>query len=133
MQYVRIYADADGESHFEDVEVPMESVTTVTGVKTRKGHSAPIGGALTFTRVDPDSADAGSPSSAERGPWHPEPRSEFMVWLEGEVEIQVSDGEIRRFGPGQLVLADDTTGKGHRNRRLSPDVRAIFIPLAPTA
>lgn len=131
MQYVRMYADADGESHFEDVEIPMESVTTSTGVSTSKGHSGALEGALTFTRVDPSSTDPGSPSSGERGPWHPEPHSEFIVYLEGEVEIQVSDGEIRRFGPGKLLLADDTTGKGHRNRRLTPEMRSIFIPLAP--
>jgi hypothetical protein len=128
MQYVRVYVDPDGESHFEDVDVPMQAVTTVTGVSTSKGHSGPIGDALTFTRVDPADASVG-----QWGVWHPDPNRQFVVWLEGEIEIEVSDGEVRQFGPGRLLLLEDTTGKGHRNRRLSADMRSIFIPLAPTA
>src|SRR5262245_13498131 len=114
MQYVRVYADADGESHFEDIEVAMEPVTTYNGVSTRKGHSAPIGDKLTFTKVDPDDGSLG-----EWGVWHPDTHSQFVVWLAGEVDVEASDGEVRRFGPGQMLLIDDTTGKGHRNRRLS--------------
>jgi hypothetical protein len=50
--------------------------------------------------------------------------------LEGEVEIQTSDGEIRTFSPGEIVLVEDTMGKGHKSR--SPGGRArksIFLPL----
>lgn len=132
MQYVRLYATPDGESHFEDVEVEMQATTTTTGVSTNKGRSESLGDALTFNRLDPDSTDPGSPSSGEWGPWHPDPRREFVVWLEGEVEMQVSDGEVRRFGPGTLLLVEATTGKGHKNRRLSANMRSIFIPLART-
>jgi hypothetical protein len=27
-----------------------------------------------------------------------------------------ADGETRRFGPGSVFLAEDTTGKGHQTR-----------------
>jgi hypothetical protein len=30
--------------------------------------------------------------------------------------VQTSNGEVRRFGPGDVVLLEDTTGKGHRSR-----------------
>lgn len=125
MQYTRLYTDPDGESHFEDVEVSMEAVTTWTGVSTSKGRSEPLGDALTFTRVDPADASLG-----EWGVWHPEQHRQFIVWLTGEVDIEVSDGEVRRFAPGKLLLVEDTTGKGHRNRRLSEEMQSVFIPLA---
>jgi hypothetical protein len=32
------------------------------------------------------------------------------------MEITTGDGEIRLFGPGSIVLVDDTTGKGHNTR-----------------
>lgn len=128
MKYLRIYADAAGESHFEDVEMPMETHTTVTNVKTREWHSMPIGNGFRFNTVDPDSGDPAA--SGEWGPWHPEPRPEFIIRLSGEMEIQVSDGDVRHLGPGDILLAEDTTGRGHRNRRLASDMRTLFIPLA---
>ena len=33
--------------------------------------------------------------------------------LTGEVEFETSDGDIRRLPAGSVVLAEDTTGKGH--------------------
>ena len=43
------------------------------------------------------------------------------MFLRGETEIEVSDGEKRVFRSGDVFLVEDTTGKGHRNRRLSPE------------
>lgn len=133
MQYVRLYADSDGETHFEDVDVPTEAVTTSTGVSTHKGQSEALGDALTFTEVDTGSTD---PGAGGWGPWHPDTHRFFATWLQGEVEIEVTDGEVRKFGPGQLLLiedTEDTTQKGHRNRRISSEMRSIFIPLKSSA
>ncbi len=47
------------------------------------------------------------------GDWHPTPYRQFFFWLSGETEVRVSDGEVRRFGIGSIVLVEDTTGKGH--------------------
>jgi hypothetical protein len=40
--------------------------------------------------------------------------------------VEVSDGSKRKIGPGDLVYLEDTTGKGHITRLLSP-VTALFI------
>ena len=41
------------------------------------------------------------------------------------MEIGIGDGTTRRFGPGDVVLADDMTGKGHTTRSLgAPRVSA---------
>ncbi|MGH8991096.1 MAG: cupin domain-containing protein, partial [Acidimicrobiia bacterium] len=48
--------------------------------------------------------------------WHPAPRRQFVFVSKGEVELRVSDGEVRRFGTGSVVLAEDTTGNGHQTR-----------------
>lgn len=132
MEYVRIYSGDDGLSHFEDVKVPLETSVTVTGVTINEWTSWPIGPALRLNQVDPDSPDAASPDAeGDRwGPWHPEPRPEFIIRLAGEVEIECSDGELRSFGPGAMLLVEDLTGKGHRNRRRSSHTQNIFIPLA---
>jgi hypothetical protein len=43
------------------------------------------------------------------------------------VEIVASGGETRRFGPGSIMLADDTTGKGHISKALTPERISIFV------
>ena len=50
--------------------------------------------------------------------------------LAGFVEIQASDGKSKTFGPGDIVLVEGITGKGHKSR--SPDGkprRSSFLPL----
>lgn len=131
-QYVRVYTDESGVSHFEDVSPPMQPTTRTTGVSTSDWFSEPLGEPFRLSRVNPASTDPGSAGSGEWGPWHPQPRRGFLVRLAGETETQVSDGEVRRFGPGDLVLFEDTTGQGHRNRRLTPDSLTILIPVAET-
>jgi hypothetical protein len=49
--------------------------------------------------------------------------------LRGVIEVQVSDGSSRRFGPGDLVLATDTSGHGHVTLTVGePPFEALIIP-----
>jgi hypothetical protein len=45
--------------------------------------------------------------------WHTAPGRVLAVWLDGEVEFEVSDGEVRRVPAGSCVLVEDAHGKGH--------------------
>ncbi len=115
--YVRVYADADGESHFEDVYLPQERRSSPTG--TLDEVTAPLGGdGVVFRTVLSEASDTVP---------HNAPRRLLIVQLDGTVEIEVSDGEVRRFGPGGVVLVEDTTGKGHVTRSLSPGPRATLV------
>ena len=55
------------------------------------------------------------------GEWHTAPQRQYVMFLKGETEIEVSDGEKRHFKTGDVFLVEDTTGKGHRNLRLHKD------------
>lgn len=117
MKYTRIYADANGESHLQDVEPPMKeagNASTMSDLVAAKG------------------VICRDTSSAEYFiDWHNAPRRQFVVNLTGEVEITVSDGEKRTFGPGSILLAEDVTGKGHISRGVGKsERRTLFIPLA---
>ena len=115
MKYLRIYADANGESHLEEVEVDLQQSGTrdISDMLPAKG--------VLFRR---------SPAG-QVVDWHTAPRRQFVITLSGEGEIETSDGDRRRFGPGLPVLADDTTGKGHITRTLgSADRITLFVPLA---
>jgi hypothetical protein len=64
------------------------------------------------------------------GSWHTTPKRWFVVTLAGAMEITTSDGEARCFGPGSLVLLDDTTGKGHNTRVVGADWYGFGVDLA---
>ncbi|MBN1294328.1 MAG: hypothetical protein JXB48_21005 [Candidatus Latescibacteria bacterium] len=124
MKYVRCYADADGESHLEDVELDMPvqdfGTANVPDLAMTKSLNA---SKIFFVRVE-----ANKPEHREMD-WHTPPDRRFGIWLEGETEIITSDGDIRHLGPGDVALAEDTTGKGHRSRNLR-DVLIAFVTLS---
>ena len=61
------------------------------------------------------------------GFWHPSPRRQFAVTLSGEWVITVTDGESRRFGPGEFLLLDDLTGRGHSSAATGPDDAVLLL------
>jgi hypothetical protein len=49
--------------------------------------------------------------------------------VRGAIEVRVSDGARRRFGPGGLVFVSDTTGSGHVTTAVGePPFEALFVP-----
>ena len=115
MRIFRIYAGADGESHFEDVEIPLH------GAANSSSYSALVPATGVIFRRSP--AD-------QYLDWHPAPRRQYVITLSGRAEVEASDGEVRRIGPGTIMLAEDTTGKGHITRGVGTEERvSLFIPL----
>ena len=94
---VRMYTGPDNKSHFEELELPPPGVEA-TELQQAAG--------IVFRRFDP----------GHFLDWHPAPRRQYVITLEGEVEIGLGDGTVRRFGPGDCMLAEDLTGEGHTTR-----------------
>ena len=115
--YVRMYNDAEGESHFEDLTVGLEERDFAP--PAAPAYVAPFletSGTLFF---------GVHPGWAGEAP-HPTPQRQLFSILRGTVEVTVSDGERRRFGPGDLVLLDDTEGKGHSSHVVGREDLVIF-------
>ncbi len=121
MKYVRLYTDKNGDSHFEDVEAEM-SLINFAPPTPPLGVSAPLPStSMVF---------ASTPVGWYGEP-HPAPQRLVIIYLAGEMETTASDGEMRRFGPGSVVLVEDTSGKGHASRAIgSDDVLAVMVQLA---
>ena len=118
MQYARIWADGSGESHFEDVSVDVAPV-----------DFAPPAPPLNLGKPMPTERMlfCNAPSTWVAG-WHPAPRRQFFFQLSGRLQVTVSDGEVREFSAGSLVLLDDTSGKGHITKAIGgEEVDAVFV------
>jgi hypothetical protein len=62
--------------------------------------------------------------------WHPAPRRQYIVNLDGGVKITASDGEARIIGPGEIILVEDISGKGHLSQAVNGALRhSLFIPI----
>ena len=113
MQQIRLYSGDDGESHMEDIdnlfgpgglqEAPRQAAEEVIFV-----------GGSGETSLD----------------WHTAPRRQYLLYLNGYTEIEVGSGEVRRFQPGDVLLAEDLTGRGHLTRSWGDDRRIVFVPLS---
>jgi hypothetical protein len=116
MRITRLFTGPDGESHFQDLEIPLED----RGEIGQLSQLLPATG-LILRETGPD-FDYG---------WHNAPRRQLVVMLSGgQVEIEVGSGERRRFGPGDLLLAEDTTGRGHISRNVERQSRrSLFVTL----
>lgn len=67
------------------------------------------------------------------GDWHPVPARQFMALLSGKVEVETSDGDIRQFGPGNIILLEDMGGKGHRSKNTGDEYLSFFVVQIPAA
>jgi hypothetical protein len=46
------------------------------------------------------------------------------------VKITASDGEARIIGPGEIILVEDISGKGHLSQAVNGALRhSLFIPI----
>lgn len=115
MKITRVYSDSKGDSHFEDLEIPLND-----------------GGPIGFLS---DPQQAKDVIFREVAPtydydFHTAPQRQYIILLDGAIEIETSLGDKRQFKAGDVLLVEDTEGKGHKTRNLQPiERRSIFITL----
>jgi hypothetical protein len=111
----RIYSDAHGDSHFEDIIIPLEEAGNIGRLSAAEAVTGII-----FREVDP-SYDWN---------FHVAPQKQYNILIDGEIEIETSLGVKRIFKGGEVLLLEDTTGKGHKTKNLQPvNRKSIFITL----
>lgn len=113
MNITRIFSDEKGETHFETIEIPLINqgdigfLSEIVEVKK-----------LQFRKVSAD----------YDYDFHCAPQKQYIVLLDGGVEIETSLGEKRKFQTGEILLVEDITGKGHKTKNLEPKERqSLFI------
>lgn len=115
IQITRIYSDNNGESHFEDIEMPLKDYGEI-GLLSDK---IPVKDVI-FRKVKP----------GYDYDFHNAPQKQYVILLDGEIEIETSLGEKRTFKGGDILLLEDTRGKGHRTKNIQHiERRSVFITL----
>jgi hypothetical protein len=115
MKIHRLYTDANGESHFQDVEIEYGEATPSGRFSAR----LPVTGII-FREVQP----------TYELDWHPAPRRQYIINLDNGVQLTASDGEARIIGAGEVILVEDTTGKGHLSKAVNDRLRhCLFVTL----
>ena len=116
MKCLRIYASPDGESHFDEVEIPFKGVSVHPDATPFEVSASYPASRVRFTRI---------PAGMRQVEWHTVPDSVLTVRLDGAVEYETSDGEVRAVPAGSFVLVEDTHGKGHLSRH-SPEAQLVL-------
>lgn len=116
MKCLRIYATEDGESHFGEIEISTRSLAVHPDATPFEVTASYPASSIRFTAI---------PSGMRQVDWHTVPARVLTVRLDGEVEYETSDGEVRTVGAGSFVLVEDTHGKGHLSRH-SPDSQLVL-------
>ena len=115
MNITRVYADPAGESHFDEIDIPLKDAGDIG----RLSEHYPVKNVI-FRENDPD----------YNFDWHCAPRRQYILLLDGEIELETSDGDKRRFSGGDILLVEDVTGRGHRTRTVNNQPRrSVFVTL----
>ncbi len=114
MQVTRLFTGSDGTSQFEDLIISLER-DGVEQFASLRGLNAMI---LNETEA------------GHHYPWHNAPQRQWVITLQGEIEVQLRDGTSRKFGPGSIILAEDLPGSGHATKVTSSEPwRCAYLPI----
>ena len=116
MIVTRIYAAADGTARIERRAVPMQPDTSA------RPTSPDVPALRLFFRDTPP---------AHVHARHRAPQRQFIFVVSGTGEIELDDGSRWRFGPGDVLFVENTTGKGHVTRTLEGTRGFAHVPVPP--
>jgi hypothetical protein len=103
MAITRLFATPDGESRFETKDVVLAAVEFIAGERPLEFSAPTEVGCMMFFRL---------PAGWSPG-WHAAPRRQYCFVQQGAMHIETTDGRKCRIGPGDTLLVENTTGKGH--------------------
>ena len=116
LRYARVFTDASGETHFDETELSMPPVDFAPPAPPLDYVS--LGSATAVSLIGGDETWRGDD-------FHPAPARQLMLILRGGATVTVSSGERRQFGSGEIVLLEDTGGRGHSTRFVGETLVAV--------
>lgn len=120
MKFVRLVAGKNGKTHFEDATLKLDEADyRPPAPMVYVSHAFQTDG-VQFIRLP-----AGWTADAIHVP-----KKQFMLCLSGHLEVTVSGGTKRSFGPGDCILMEDVEGQGegHKSHAKGEFVAAV-VPI----
>ena len=109
----RVFSDSNGDTRFEDMSIALNDA----GEIGKLSEGLPVK-TIIFREVE----------ATYDYDFHNAPQKQYLILIDGGIEIETSLGEKRQFKAGDVLLLEDTDGKGHRTKNLQPVKRkSIFI------
>ena len=123
-QYTRLFTDASGASRFAGLEVELSA-----------GFAVPPAEPLYSAQfLKPEGTFwIGAPVNWKGDKAHPAPRRAIFVTSRGEYQVTASNGAMRRFPTGSVLILEDTTGEGHSTRITSTEDCIVFAVGLPAS
>jgi len=110
MKIVRAYTGDDNETHLEIMDQSDLDYVERDGTRTA---IQPVTGTQFALRKVGSFDD-----------FHNAPRRQYVFYLTASVEIGLGDGSTHVMNPGDVLLAEDTTGRGHTSRVVKDGISA---------
>jgi hypothetical protein len=120
MKCRRVYSTPDGESHFDEIEIPTTSLLVHPDAVAFDVSAKYPASRLRFTHI---------PAGARQVDFHTVPERVLTVRLDGSAEYQTSDGEVRHVPAGGFVLFEDVEGEGHKSVHSPQEQTVLWISL----
>lgn len=117
MKFKVIHTDPRGETRFSDQEFPVKEIA-VGPPPNPVGQMRDFGAVTSMFII--------SFTAGTEAPAHNAPQPYICIVLSGTGEVITSDGESKLFHAGDLLICNDTTGKGHITRAIS-DLTLAFV------
>jgi hypothetical protein len=119
MKVTRFHATPDGESRFQEIDIPIKEARPVESGPSIMQSNAWASPSIRFLEL---------PAGLDQS-WHHAPARQIVVVLSGSLEVGTTDNQKRRCSAGQAFIADDLTGKGHVTRVVDGPARVMFVQL----
>lgn len=112
LMIVRVQADENGESRIDDIALELEASAFNGGLSAAMDANA-----VQVRTIRGDFATD----------LHVAPQRQFIINLAGTTEIEASNGDRRTLVQGKILLVEDTTGRGHKARKIDGDPLVCMI------
>jgi hypothetical protein len=121
VSYTVVRVADDGTTYFDDEAIHLVPAVYVPGIPLVDSSERIPVTALTISRCEANFV----------GDWHPAPRRQFVLVLQGGFEITSGRGECRTFRSGDVVLVEDVEGSGHQTKSVGAEP-CVFATVACT-
>jgi hypothetical protein len=115
IRLLRLFTGEDGQSHFAVGEIEWHKLEGANAMS----QSEPARG-ISFEET----------AAGSRLDWHNAPHRQYVITLSGRLEFETRTGARQVVEPGDVLLAEDTTGGGHRWRLVDDQPwRRVYVAL----